>query len=88
MTFNVFVQSTNVGTLSLENVSLVPGNNTMPFTANLDLSKFLAGLNVTSGTIDVVFSGNSTIYNGRHVTYYVCTLRVDLIQYVRTLIIK
>lgn len=77
MTFNVFVQSTNIGTLSLNDVYLVPGNNTMPFTANIDLSKFLAGLNVASGTIDVVFSGNSTIYNGEHVLYYVCTNRPD-----------
>ncbi len=58
-----------VGNSTINDLTLVPGNNTLPMTGILDQSKILASLK--DGTVEMLISGKDAIYNGQHLTYYV-----------------
>lgn len=79
MTLNMMVGNLRIGLGRLDNVKLVPGNNTLPLKANVDLQTVLRnfgpilaseGPNLLSGNLVLSASGNSTIYEGHHVDYY------------------
>lgn len=62
----------------IENVLLVPGNNTVPIRATFDLKTAIQNLGailqaesdaLTQGNILISASGNSTVYNGLHIPY-------------------
>jgi len=68
-----------VGQGRLQDVVLTPGNNTVDIRATLDLKTMIKNLgtilaaeakSLANGNLMVSASGNSTIYNGQHVTYY------------------
>jgi hypothetical protein len=62
-----------VGTTSINDMTLVPGNNTLAMTGTVNQTALLASLNATGFAI-LEITGNSSIYNGQHLTYYEAAL--------------
>jgi hypothetical protein len=69
----------NIGYGTLYNVVLYPGNNTLPFTGNLNLQTLIQNIvpiiesessALLDGNLELSASGNSTIYDGYHIPYY------------------
>ncbi|RFU28057.1 hypothetical protein B7463_g8282, partial [Scytalidium lignicola] len=58
-----------VGNTTINNMTIRPGNNTLPLTGTLDQSLVTASLNKT-GWVTMQITGQSCIYNGQHLTYY------------------
>ncbi|MCJ1359101.1 MAG: hypothetical protein MMC33_009101 [Icmadophila ericetorum] len=72
VTFNNFVAGTFVGTSSLENLVLKPGNNnlSMKSAVNQTLIIGLVTTTYTDGIVPIDVVGNSSVYNGVHLTYF------------------
>ncbi|GAB1198105.1 hypothetical protein APSETT444_007413 [Aspergillus pseudonomiae] len=79
VTLNLKTAGIVVGQGYLENVVLSPGNNTMPLRATLDIRKVLANLidilgaqvsALMDGKLEISASGNSTVYDGKHIPYF------------------
>jgi hypothetical protein len=60
-------------------MTLVPGNNTLPMTGILDQTKILSSLNQTTGIVKLTITGNSSTYNGQHLTYYEKALQSNVL---------
>jgi hypothetical protein len=52
-------------------MTLVPGNNTLPMTSIIEPAKLLAAKDA-SGMITMMIAGQYSVFNGQHLTYYVC----------------
>jgi len=63
------VQAGVIGNTTIENMVLVPGNNTLPLTGIIDQTLVSKSLNAF-GYMEMGIVGNSSIYNGQHLTYY------------------
>jgi hypothetical protein len=72
-----------VGQGYLQNVVLVPGNNTLPIRAIFDLKTAIQNLPailaaesgaLADGNLRISASGNSTVVNGLHIPYYEAVL--------------
>jgi len=63
------VKSGIIGNSTIQNMTLVPGDNYLPMTAILDQSLVTNNLN-SSGWITLQITGNSSVVNGQHLTYY------------------
>jgi hypothetical protein len=59
-----------VGNTTINDMTLYPGNNTLPMTGILDQILIAESLNA-SGWVTLAIQGQSAIYNGEHLTYYV-----------------
>ena len=59
-----------VGNSTIYDMTLVPGNNTLAMTGIMDQALVLGSTN-SSGFVDLIITGQSAIYNGQHLTYYV-----------------
>ncbi|TGO48070.1 hypothetical protein BOTNAR_0495g00040 [Botryotinia narcissicola] len=59
-----------VGNSTIANMTLVPGNNTLPMTGTMDQTKVLASADLTTGIVQLSIVGKSAIYNGEHLVYY------------------
>jgi hypothetical protein len=59
-----------VGNTTINDMTLVPGNNTIPMTGIVDQLLIAESLNAT-GFVTLSIQGQSAIYNGQHLTYYV-----------------
>jgi hypothetical protein len=59
-----------VGNTTINDMTLVPGNNTLPMTGIVDQVLIASSLNST-GWVTLSIKGESAIYNGQHLTYYV-----------------
>ncbi|KFY41395.1 hypothetical protein V494_03015 [Pseudogymnoascus sp. VKM F-4513 (FW-928)] len=79
LTFNMMIGGITLGKANIENVILSPGNNTVAARCTLDVKKALANLRqilasqkgiLSTGSLAISASGNSTIYNGQHLDYY------------------
>lgn len=71
-----------VGTTTINDMTLVPGNNTLPMFGTVNQTALLASTN-SSGYVTLSIIGQSSIYNGVHLTYYERalssnTLKLDL----------
>lgn len=55
-------------------MTLKPGDNSLPMTAIIDQASVLLAKDPKTGTVDFEIVGNSSVYNGQHLTYYVRTL--------------
>jgi hypothetical protein len=62
-----------VGNSTINDMTLVPGNNTLSMTGILDQTLIIESMN-SSGFVDLIITGQSAIYNGQHLTYYVSIL--------------
>jgi hypothetical protein len=63
-----------VGNSSIPNMTLRPGNNTLPMTAIIDQLMVTDSMNTKTGIVELLIKGNSSIRNGQHLTYYVSFL--------------
>ncbi|KAF5878860.1 uncharacterized protein Bfra_001031 [Botrytis fragariae] len=59
-----------VGNSTIANMTLVPGNNTLPMTGTMDQTKVLGSADLTTGIVQLSIVGKSAIYNGEHLVYY------------------
>jgi hypothetical protein len=77
-----------VGNTTINDMTLVPGNNTLPMTGIVDQVLIASSLNST-GWVTLSIKGQSAIYNGQHLTYYVrCLPQIPLIFFRADLIVK
>lgn len=60
-----------VGNSTIENMTLVPGDNNLPMTAIIDQALVIDSMNVTTGIVEMLIEGKYAVYNGQHLTYYV-----------------
>jgi len=58
-----------VGNSTINDMTLVPGNNSLPMTGIIDVALVSNSLN--NGFVTLSIAGQSAIYNGQHLTYYV-----------------
>lgn len=81
---NLFVQDVLIGTSSILDLTLKPGNNTVDMRSATNQSLVLQKLaNFKNGILPVDIVGNSSVYKGQHLPYYEAALssnklRVDL----------
>jgi hypothetical protein len=68
-----------VGNTTINDFTLVPGNNTLPMTGIINQTLITQSLNKT-GFVTLSIMGQSAIYNGQHLTYYVRTVHLSLIS--------
>jgi hypothetical protein len=75
-----------VGNSTIDNMTLVPGNNTLPMYGTVNQTGILSSLD-KSGYVNMIITGQSAIYNGQHLTYYesalasnVLTLQMNVFQ--------
>jgi len=75
----MIIGNVTMGQGRIDNVFLVPGNNTVPIRATFDIKTAIQHLGVilqaesdalTKGNVVISASGNSTVYNGVHIPYY------------------
>lgn len=68
-----------MGQAAIDNIVLTPGNNTVSLRGTVSIETILQNLGmiidaekdaILSGNIALSASGNSTVYNGVHITYY------------------
>lgn len=59
-----------LGNATINDMTLVPGNNTLPMTGMMDQVLVAKNLNST-GFLDLEIVGQSAVYNGEHLIYYV-----------------
>ena len=72
VTFNNSVDGTPIGTSTLDNVVLKPGDNELPMRATADQAavlKLVAGKH-KDGKLPVTVRGTSVVYGGQHLEYY------------------
>ena len=78
LTFNAWAGDLVIGTASVFDVVLPPGNSTLPFRGELFLEVVMdnlldilgtQGQAITEGVLEVIISGNKTTINGEHITY-------------------
>ncbi|KAG9233505.1 hypothetical protein BJ875DRAFT_43475 [Amylocarpus encephaloides] len=63
-----------VGTASISDFVIVPGDNVLPMTGTLNQSLILASMDPTTGIANLQIKGTSVINNGVHLTYYEAAL--------------
>lgn len=70
MTLNVSTLKEGVvGNTTINDFTIYPGNNSLPVTGILD--QLLIAESLENGLVTLLISGQSAIYNGEHLTYYV-----------------
>lgn len=79
VTLNVSTaQAGFVGTTTVNDMTLVPGNNTLPMTGTVNQTLLLQSLNA-SGFAILEIIGQSSVYNGVHLTYYEEALKSNVL---------
>lgn len=59
-----------VGNTTIANMTLVPGNNTLPMSGTMDQTKVVGSMDTNTGLVELSIIGQSAIYNGEHLVYY------------------
>ncbi|KAL6235277.1 hypothetical protein BDW75DRAFT_230458 [Aspergillus navahoensis] len=79
VTLNLKSGSIILGTALLPNVTLLPGNNSVGFTGQAEITSVLANIGpilsaqtaaLKDGEIELSASGNQTVFNGEHIPYF------------------
>ncbi|RDW87468.1 hypothetical protein BP5796_03162 [Coleophoma crateriformis] len=68
-----------LGNATVENMTLVPGNNSLPMTAIIDQLAVLGSMD-KSGNVLLQITGTSAVYNGVHLTYYEAALKSNVLS--------
>jgi hypothetical protein len=66
-----------VGNSTINDMTLVPGNNSLPMTGIIDIT--LMANSVVNGLVTLSIAGESAIYNGQHLTYYEAPLKSNIL---------
>lgn len=77
LAFNASVAGIFIGNLSISNVLLAQGNNTVPFRGQILLDAVVENLNTilgnsssgSNGTVEMSISGGTCMVDGQHITY-------------------
>lgn len=77
LVFNASIAGIVIGNMSVSDVVLVQGNNTIPFRGEMFLNTVVNNLstllgnssNASNGTVEMAISGVSCMVNGQHITY-------------------
>lgn len=73
--FNTSIANIPIGNVTVSNAQLVHGNNTVPFTGNIDVNTVVNNINAISanassnGDVQMVISGGQCLIDGQHITY-------------------
>ncbi|PQE08992.1 pre-mRNA processing factor 4 protein [Rutstroemia sp. NJR-2017a WRK4] len=59
-----------VGNSTINDMTLVPGNNTLPMTGIMDQTLVLGSMDTKTGLVELEIVGKSAVYNGEHLVYY------------------
>lgn len=72
VTFNNYVDNKFIGTSSLSDLVLKPGNNTVPMRSIVNQTLVIEKVTGTykDGMLPVDIVGNSSVYNGQHLGYF------------------
>lgn len=62
-----------VGTSTINDMTIRPGNNSLPMEATLNQTLVVSSLNA-AGKVNMTITGTSAVYNGQHLSYYVSLL--------------
>lgn len=69
VTLNVATASAGyLGTAIIQDMTIRPGGNHFPMTATLNQTRVLTSL--VNGVVTLLITGNSSVYEGQHLTYY------------------
>lgn len=75
-----------VGNSTVQDMTIRPGNNSLPMTAIVNQTALVSSLD-KSGKVNLTITGTSSVYNGQHLTYYekalssnVLTLEMNVLQ--------
>jgi hypothetical protein len=60
-----------VGMATINDLTIRPGPNNFPMTANIDELAVLSAKDNTTGLVQMFITGNSSTYNGLRIPYYV-----------------
>jgi len=63
-------QMGTVGNTTINDMTLVPGNNTLPMTGIMDQLLVLGSMDKTTGLVTLDIVGQSAVRNGEHLVYY------------------
>ncbi|KAI9894679.1 MAG: hypothetical protein M1814_002035 [Vezdaea aestivalis] len=71
VTLNLYVTGTFLGTSQIQGLTLKPGDNTFDIRSFTNQATVLSKLSqFSNGILPVDITGNSSVYNGQHLTYY------------------
>lgn len=72
VTFNNYVENEFIGTSTLSDLVLKPGNNTLPMRSTVNQTLVIQKVTATytDGMLPVDIVGNSSVYNGQHLEYF------------------
>ncbi|KAF2662927.1 hypothetical protein K491DRAFT_752843 [Lophiostoma macrostomum CBS 122681] len=79
VTMNLAVDGTAVGTALMLDMTLKPGNNTLPMRSTVDQLTILGMVQskYKNGVIPLSISGNSSVVNGQHLEYYEAAIQAN-----------
>lgn len=89
LTFNAMAGDMRIGTTSVFDVLLPPGNTTLPFKGVLFLEELMdnlvnvlgsQGAALSKGVLELTVSGNETVIDGEHITYLESVLNAARIK--------
>lgn len=61
-----------IGNSTIENFVLKPGQNLLPMTSIVDTALALGSVD-KQGMVNMIIVGQTAVYNGVHLPYYVCS---------------
>lgn len=72
VTFNNYVDGDFIGTSTLSDLVLRPGNNTLPMRSKVNQTLVIGKVTAkyTDGLLPVDIVGNSSVYEGQHLEYF------------------
>ena len=81
VTMNLRVGTDLIGTALLPNLTLSPGNNMVEMRSTTDQAAILRKLAaLPDGLLPFDITGNSSVYNGQHLTYYEEALKSNTVS--------
>lgn len=73
--FNTSIADILIGNVTVSDVKLIHGNNTIPFTGKIDVNTVVDNLSTISanassnGDVQMIISGGQCLIDGQHITY-------------------
>lgn len=80
LSFNTSIAGIRIGNVTVSNAKLVHGNNTVPFTGNINITTVVENLSTingnasSNGDVQMIVSGGQCVIDGQHITYVENTL--------------
>ncbi|RDL35988.1 Uncharacterized protein BP5553_06600 [Venustampulla echinocandica] len=68
-----------VGTTTINDMTLKPGNNTLPLFGTMDQAKVVGSLD-GDGMVELLITGTDAIFNGEHLVYYEKALSANVLK--------